>query len=134
LQELKDSRARAVIRARLARVGAGNLGDCKPLRDGVQEENWFSMNAPRDKIYDGSIVDELSDLDEAAAYPDAVAVTTKQDIFERLIGEAYQVIAALATDCGRFDDPHVINALDNLVALRIVHDDVLPFPSKGAPG
>jgi len=37
LQELKDSRARAVIRARLARVGAGNLGDCKPLRDGVQE-------------------------------------------------------------------------------------------------
>ena len=76
----------------------------------------------------------MSDLDEAAAYPDAVAVTTKQDIFERLIGEAYQVIAALATDCGRFDDPHVINALDNLVALRIVHDDVLPFPSKGAPG
>ena len=37
LQELKDGRARAVIRARLARVGAGNLGDCKPLRDGVQE-------------------------------------------------------------------------------------------------
>jgi len=92
------------------------------------------MNEPSDKSYDGSIVDELSDLDEAAAYLDAVAVTTKQDIFERLIGEAYQVIAALAIDCGRFDDPHVINALDNLVALRIVHDDVLPFPSKGAPG
>jgi putative addiction module killer protein len=37
LQELKDRRARAVIRARLARVQAGNLGDCKPLRDGIQE-------------------------------------------------------------------------------------------------
>lgn len=28
---------RARIRARLARVEAGNLGDCKPLRDGIQE-------------------------------------------------------------------------------------------------
>jgi len=37
LEDLKDIRARAQIRARLARVGAGNLGDCKPLRDGVQE-------------------------------------------------------------------------------------------------
>ena len=37
LGELKDIRARAQIRARLARIGAGNLGDCKPLRDGVQE-------------------------------------------------------------------------------------------------
>ena len=37
LADLKDVRARAQIRARLARVGAGNLGDCKPQRDGVQE-------------------------------------------------------------------------------------------------
>jgi putative addiction module killer protein len=37
LGELKDIRARAQIRARLARVEAGNLGDCKSLRDGVQE-------------------------------------------------------------------------------------------------
>ena len=37
LADLKDIKARAQIRARLARVGAGNLGDCKPLRDGVQE-------------------------------------------------------------------------------------------------
>ena len=32
-----DRIARAKIRARLARVEAGNMGDCKPLRDGVQE-------------------------------------------------------------------------------------------------
>ncbi len=37
LADLKDVRARAQVRARLARVGAGNLGDCKPLREGVQE-------------------------------------------------------------------------------------------------
>jgi len=37
LGDLKDIRARAQIRARLARVEAGNFGDCKPVRDGVQE-------------------------------------------------------------------------------------------------
>lgn len=37
LNALQDRQARAKIRARLARVEAGNLGDCKPLRDGVME-------------------------------------------------------------------------------------------------
>lgn len=37
LNDLKDRTARAKIRARLERVKAGNFGDCKPLRDGVQE-------------------------------------------------------------------------------------------------
>lgn len=37
LNALKDRRARALILARLARVQAGNFGDCKPLREGVQE-------------------------------------------------------------------------------------------------
>jgi putative addiction module killer protein len=37
LNALKDVQGRARIRARLARVQAGNFGDCKPLRDGVQE-------------------------------------------------------------------------------------------------
>ena len=37
LQAVQDRAARAKIRARLARVEAGNFGDCKPLRDGVWE-------------------------------------------------------------------------------------------------
>lgn len=37
LERLTDQRSRAVIKARLLRVQAGNMGDCKPLRDGVQE-------------------------------------------------------------------------------------------------
>ena len=37
LDALKDRQARAQIRARLERVRGGNFGDCKPLRDGVQE-------------------------------------------------------------------------------------------------
>ena len=37
LNGLKDRTARAKVRARLLRVEAGNLGDCKSLREGVQE-------------------------------------------------------------------------------------------------
>ena len=37
LNQLPDRIARANIRARLTRLEAGNFGDCKPLRDGVQE-------------------------------------------------------------------------------------------------
>ena len=37
LEALPDRIARAKIRARVARVEAGNFGDCKPLREGVQE-------------------------------------------------------------------------------------------------
>lgn len=37
LTALRDVQARARIRARLLRVQVGNFGDCKPLRDGVQE-------------------------------------------------------------------------------------------------
>ncbi len=35
LDELADRQGRATIKARLLRVEAGNLGDCKPLRGGV---------------------------------------------------------------------------------------------------
>ena len=37
LDDLKDLRARAQVRVRLMRLMDGNLGNCKPLRDGVQE-------------------------------------------------------------------------------------------------
>lgn len=37
LDALKDIRARALIRARMERVRAGNFGDSKAVRDGVME-------------------------------------------------------------------------------------------------
>ncbi|WP_156523231.1 type II toxin-antitoxin system RelE/ParE family toxin [Bordetella ansorpii] len=37
LVSLRDVQARARIRARLARLQTGNPGDCKPLREGLQE-------------------------------------------------------------------------------------------------
>lgn len=37
LEAMRDRQARAAIKARLLRLESGNFGDCKPLRDGVQE-------------------------------------------------------------------------------------------------
>lgn len=37
LKSLKDSRARAIVRARLIRVRLGNLGDCRSVGNGVSE-------------------------------------------------------------------------------------------------
>lgn len=37
LRSLRDLRARAQIEVRLRRVSAGNLGDCKPVGEGVSE-------------------------------------------------------------------------------------------------
>ena len=37
LEALADRQGRAAIKARLLRLQAGNFGDCKPLRSGVQE-------------------------------------------------------------------------------------------------
>ena len=37
LERLTDNKTKARIVARISRVAAGNFGDCKPLRDGVQE-------------------------------------------------------------------------------------------------
>ena len=37
LDSLRDAKAEARIAARVARLAAGNFGDCKPLSDGVWE-------------------------------------------------------------------------------------------------
>ncbi len=37
LESLTDNKTKARIVARVNRIAAGNFGDCKPLRDGVQE-------------------------------------------------------------------------------------------------
>ena len=37
LDSLSDNKTKARIVARVNRIAAGNFGDCKPLRDGVQE-------------------------------------------------------------------------------------------------
>ena len=66
--------------------------------------------------------DRIADLLEEAA--------NRIHELEQITAESYQVIGVLATECGRFDDPAVIKALDNTSLQELCHDDVLPFPSK----
>ncbi len=102
------------------------------------------MNAPRDASFDDYMDAVLKDPAEAAAYIDAMLELGDPAVIRRamertlkartelldLIGEAYQVVGILADECGRFDDLHVTKMMDNLAAGRMVHADVLPFPSK----
>ena len=37
LSQLRDARAQAKIASRINRLAVGNLGDCRPLRQGVSE-------------------------------------------------------------------------------------------------
>lgn len=50
---LEDPRARNVVRARLARLQTGNLGDCKPIDRGVFELRIFY--GPGYRIYFGHL-------------------------------------------------------------------------------
>jgi len=102
------------------------------------------MSAPRDASFDDYMDEALKDPAEAAAYVEAMLelddpavmrtamgrILKAQGELLDLIGEAYQVVGILADECGRFDDPHVTKMMDNLAAARMVHADVLPFPSK----
>lgn len=58
LGSLKDKQARARIEVRLARLTAGNFGDCKPLRDSVWELkiDWGSGY----RVYTGKLAKQLS--------------------------------------------------------------------------
>lgn len=56
---------------------------------------------------------------EKAEYPEAATVC----------GEAYQVVGSLLSDLGVFDTPEAEKILDNLSEHRLVHNDVLPWPS-----
>lgn len=54
----------------------------------------------------------------------------ENDELKRICGESYQVVGILADEAGRFDDPAVTKALDNLSDAKLTHDDVLPFPAR----
>ena len=53
LDSLRDEKTQARVTARIARLTAGNFGDCKPIRDGVWElrMDW----GPGYRIYYGMI-------------------------------------------------------------------------------
>lgn len=47
---------------------------------------------------------------------------------EKVCAQTYQVVGSMASDLGQFEHEKVIQALDNLSRMRLVHR-VLPFPS-----
>lgn len=59
-------------------------------------------------------------------------LSSKLRDYERICGETYQVVGVLAAESNRFMDDEVTKVLDNLSLQEIVHEDILPFPSKKA--
>lgn len=47
---------------------------------------------------------------------------------ERICGESYQAVGALADKCGIFETSEAVSkAMDNLSQMKLVHEDILPF-------
>lgn len=53
----------------------------------------------------------------------------RQTEAEEVCGEAYQVVGSLLSDLGIFETDHAKKILDNLSQAKMVHKDVLPWPS-----
>ena len=79
LDSLTDNNTKARIVARVNRMTAGNFGDCKPLRDGVQELKidfgpgyrvYLSKQGPVLVLllYGGDKSDQNRDIERAIAY------------------------------------------------------------------
>lgn len=49
---------------------------------------------------------------------------------ERICAESYIVLGTIANEADRLHDYSVIKALTNLSHAVLIHEDVLPFPSK----
>lgn len=65
----------------------------------------------------------------AAPCVDSGSGNTRVEELEKVCAEAYQVVGSLLSDLGKFDTPQAEKILDNLSEARMVHDDVLPWPS-----
>jgi hypothetical protein len=59
--------------------------------------------------------------------------TPPQTEAQSVCWEAYQVVGSLLMDLGQFGTERADNILDNLSEARMVHDDVLPWPSFSNP-
>jgi hypothetical protein len=68
-------------------------------------------------------------LDTSFTHAYAEGRADEREELERICAEAYQVVGSLLSDLGKFDTPEAGKILDNLSQCRLVHDDVLPWPS-----
>lgn len=56
-------------------------------------------------------------------------ITAEHDELRTVCAEAYQVVGSLLSDLGKFETTEAERILDNLSEARLVHTDVLPWPS-----
>lgn len=59
------------------------------------------------------------------------AAERERDEAQQVCAEAYQVVGSMLSDLGQFQTARAEKVLDNLSQHRMVHDDVLPWPSFG---
>lgn len=93
----------------------------------------------RNALRDGSpfavaCMGALPALNAAVATPSPASpeVGGLVDAMRQVCAEAYQVVGSLLSDLGAFETPKAEKILDNLSQMRMVHDDVLPWPSFAA--
>ena len=81
LNAMKDTQGRARIRARLARLQAGNFGDCKPLRDGVQD-----LHAQARELFDRTLLEAAVERSEGHRGDAASALGLGRNTVTRKLG------------------------------------------------
>lgn len=57
------------------------------------------------------------------------ALRAERDQAQMVCAEAYQVVGSMLDDLGQFNTVRAGKVLDNLAEHRMLHDDVLPWPS-----
>lgn len=65
--------------------------------------------------------------------PGGRSVTTAPTEAEQVCMQAYQVVGSMLSDLGQFNTERATKILDNLSQHRMVHEDVLPWPSFDKP-
>lgn len=68
-----------------------------------------------------------------ASYEAEKELTPRQRIeeLERVLAQTYVVAGAMVDELGIFGTPRADKLLDNLSEMRLVHDDLIPWPSAG---
>jgi hypothetical protein len=125
--ESHEEEARRLLAAELRLIGPEvmNVGGMDRVADSVIN------GTHRFVVIRAAIRAIVAALQQAQQPPSAEA--GRIDELETIIGEAYQVVGSLLSDLGQFDSEHARKILDNLGEQRMVHADVLQWPSFERP-
>lgn len=103
-------------------AAAAALEALETAKTGLQ---WYRDMHPED--VDASDDEADQEIDAALSLLRAALETPSEA--EQVCFEAYQIVGCLLSDAGLFDTPQAGKILDNLSQAKMVHRDVLPWPS-----